>query len=332
LAHGLNVALVKWNTHDELAEALAAELVRAGYRPQFFMYDAAIPSGVDKVLTFAPYGKFLPIARQVGMFPPHARPFLAHWNFEGVPNQRWPWAFVYLLSVLRSRFDNLPWLGRRMFRFRYMGDYFFAYRQGWLKLLASVSPVIARLHSAHGLPAQLIPWGTSPDWFADMQLDRDIDVLWMGKRRNARRGHWIDSVRADLEKHGVRFYMADNIEHPFIFGSERTGILNRAKITLNVKTSAQSNGFTFRFHMAAGNRSLVVSEAFVPQPSYYRAGEHFVWAPPEQLAATILYYLEHDGERRALAENAFQLVTTEMTLQNSVGALMRHVEHVRQTT
>ena len=125
----------------------------------------------------------------------------------------------------------------------------------------------------------------------------------------------------------MRFYVADNVEHPFIFGLERTRLLNRAKITLNVKTSGHSNGFTFRFHMAAGNRSLVVSEAFVPQSAHYEPGVHFIDAPPEHLADMIYYYVTHDKERRAVADNAYSLVTTEMTLAQSVQALMEEVAH-----
>ena len=57
--------------------------------------------------------------------------------------------------------------------------------------------------------------------------------------------------------------------------------------------------------------------------SAYRAGVHYAVAPPEQLADTILYYLAHEDERRALAENAYQLATTELSLGNSVRALMQ---------
>src|SRR6185503_16508520 len=108
----------------------------------------------------------------------------------------------------------------------------------------------------------------------DLKLERDIDVLWMGKRRNGRRSDLIDRVRAELAQHGVQMYMADGVERPFIFGEERTRLLNRTKIALNVKTRWFNSGFTFRFHTVAGNRCVVVSELFLPHVSRYQAGEH----------------------------------------------------------
>lgn len=334
------VAVIKWSERDEIAEAIRDELAAEGHTPVLFRFERKVPEDAQLILSFGPYGKFLPIAQQMTRFAPHDRPVLTHWNFEGVPDPRLPWSLVYALSAARSWLDRmkdsdqaawrtlgdtppLAWLEHRMYRFRYVGDYFFAYRRGWLTRLVTISPLIAQLYSEHGLPTPFVPWGTSPNWCADLGLERDIDVLWMGKRRNARRSQWIDRVRAELEQHGVRFYNADSVEHPFIFGAQRNEMLNRAKITLNVKSAPHSNGFTFRFHMTAGNRSLVVSEAFVPQSPYYKPGFHFVGAPPEQLADTIRYYLAHENERRELAENAYRLVTTELTLGSSVKTLMQ---------
>jgi hypothetical protein len=327
LPQSVNVALVKWNIHDELAQVLADELARLGYCPQYFLHDEPIPSDADIVLTFAPHGKFLPIARRVAKRASPA--LLAHWNFEGFPNPRLPWTVIYTLSALRSRFD-VKWLDGRMNRFRYLGDYFYAYRRGWLQVLAVVSEMYERIYNAHGMPARFVPWGTSPRWYRTLNLERDIDVLWFGKRRNSRRSHWIDQVRQTIQARGYKMLIVDGVQHPFIFGAQRTEILNRTKIVLNVKSLTHNSGFTFRFHMVAGNRALVVSENFLRHVPRYQAGVHFVSVPPEQLAETIVYYLEHESERAALAENAYQLVTNEMTLQHSVRALMQLIEQARE--
>jgi glycosyltransferase involved in cell wall biosynthesis len=336
----MRVAVVQWGPHDGLTEALGRELVEQGHAVTPFLYDQPLPEAAEVVLTFAPYGPFLPIAQQVGRLPAARRPLLVHWSTEGFPDPRLPWAAIAGLGTARSWLGTqaaspsasrrrlaalrpVAWLNRRFFRFRYVGDTLHAWRRGWLSVYAEVSEMYAGIYRRHGLPAQFVPWGTSPLWHADLKLERDIDVLWMGKRRNGRRSGLLDRVRARLEPHGVKMYVADGVERPFIFGDERTRLLNRAKITLNVKTKWYNSGFTFRFHMVAGNRSLVVSEQFMPHVSRYQPGVHFAVAPPERLAETILYYLEHEDERRALAENAYQLATTELTLGNSVRALMR---------
>lgn len=324
-AGGPCVAVVRWHAGDELSAAIADELEALGYRVRSFAHDADIPGDADAVLTFGPYGRLLPIARAVGARPPRRRPLLAHWNFEASPHPRLPWSLISRLSIARARLDHVRALERRMHRWRYLGEYLVAHRCGWLALLATVSPLIARRYSEHDLPTCFIPWGTSPQWFDTLHVPRDIDVLWMGKRRTPRRGGLIDRVRAALERRGVRWHVADGVEQPFIFGAERTRLLNRAKIMLNVKSSPHANGFTFRFHMAAGNRSLVVSEAFVPQSAFYEPGVHFAAAPPEHLAETILYYLDHERERAALADNAYRLVTGELTLRNSVRQFMHQL-------
>jgi hypothetical protein len=167
-----------------------------------------------------------------------------------------------------------------------------------------------------------VPWGTPPAWHADLKLERDIDVLWMGKRRGGRRSDLIDRVRSELARHGVNMYVADGVEHPFIFDDERTQLLNRTKLVLNIKTRWYNSAFTFRFHTVAGNRALVVSEPFLTHVSRIRAGEHYAVAPPDQLTEKLLYLLTHEDERRLMAENAYRLVTTEMTLGESVRKLM----------
>jgi hypothetical protein len=167
-----------------------------------------------------------------------------------------------------------------------------------------------------------VPWGTAPGWHKDLGLERDIDILWMGKRRNGRRSDLIDRVRAELARHGVNMYVADGDEKPLIFGEERTRLLNRTKLTLNVRTRWFNSGFTFRFHTVAGNRCVVVSEPFLTHVSNYKAGEHYAEAPPDQLAEKIMHLLTHEDERRAIAERAYTLATTELSLRAGVRKLM----------
>lgn len=78
--------------------------------------------------------------------------------------------------------------------------------------------------------------------------------------------------------------------------------------------------------MAAGNRSLVVSEPTLPHNPIYRAGEHYVAAPPDELVDAILFYLVHEAERCRIAENALSLVTTRMTMRQSVQALVDAIQ------
>jgi len=291
------IAIVKWADSDGVASAIHDELARLGHDTLYFKFDEVIPRDADVVFTFAPYGRFLPIASQLASMPVEKQPTLVHWSTENPPDLRLPWPVMRIMADWRSSVDRLhdserawaralvrdpplTWIDSRLFCFRYLGEFRCAHRLGWLDLFIEASDVFARFYSRHGLPALFVPWGTVRSWHADLNLDRDIDVLWMGKRRNRRRSNLLDSVREQLAKLGVQMYIADNVENPFIFGEQRTRILNRAKITLNLQTTWYPNILQFRYAIAATNRSLVLSEPILPHVPVCKAGEHYVSAPP----------------------------------------------------
>ena len=83
--------------------------------------------------------------------------------------------------------------------------------------------------------------------------------------------------------------------------------------------------------MALPNRSLIVSEPLLPHCPRYVPGEHYISASIEELARTIIYYLEHDTERQEIVEKAYQFSTSELTLQNSIAAIMKEVARKRDT-
>jgi hypothetical protein len=336
------MAVVRWSAYDELAESIRAELLELGQQPVLFAFDESLPAPVDVVLTFAPYNRWWPIARQIPARSRTAdRPIFAHWNFEGQPNQHLPSSLVFGLGAIRSGVDRLNdsasvwrWLvqrgplaaiNRSMFKFRYMGEYAFALRQRILDMLIESSQVYADRYRQQGLPVQQIAWGTSPSWYADLKLERDIDVVWLGKRRTRRRSQNLDRLRRELAAAGIELVVIDGVEQPFVFDVERIKILNRAKITLNLLPTVDDNCFPFRFHQAAGNRSMVISEPLMPHDARYVAGRHYAVSPIAALADTLKYYLQHEAKRAAIAENAYQLVTTELTLRNSLAAVVEAV-------
>src|SRR5260221_5382073 len=143
----------------------------------------------------------------------------------------------------------------------------------------------------------------------------------MGARATRRRGALLDRGRQDLRRRRIGMYVADNEEHPFIFADERTRMLNRAKITLNVTRTWYDDNFT-RFPIVMPNRSLVVSEPMLSHCPDYVVGKHYVAAPVEELAETIVHYLSHPDERQRIVDNAYHLVSKELTLRNCVARIM----------
>ena len=341
------VAISHRNTRDGISEVISDELSALGYQPLHFQIGSPIPQQAEVVFSFGPYGRFLTIPRQIAKMPPDQKPIFVHWNTEGIPDLRLPWKLMSSISGWCS------WLGRvqdsrngsagvrgtegllsllesRSSRFRYLGDYYYALRHGWLDIFADSSEIYAELHRQHGLPTIVAPWGATPRWYKDMGLKRDIDVLWMGTRGTKRRSLLLDRVRSELESYGVRMHFADGKENPFIFGDERTFYLNRSKITLNITRTWYDDNFS-RIALAAPNRSLIVSEPVLPHCPSFIAGTHYVSVPIEKLAETILYYLDREEERLHIVENAYQLVTTKVVFRESIRSIMNAGDKVYQS-
>ena len=342
------VAVVCWSDPDENALAICHELEALGHQPRIFLSDQTVPEDVDIVLTFAPYGRFQHIPRQISDMAVGKRPLLIHWNFESIPNINIPWPVLSSLGALRSKVDRIvdengklarritktiPYsrLNQKMHKFRYLGDYSYAYKDGGLNLLCDSSKIFADLFNSHGLPTMHLPWGIAPSWYTDMNLERDIDVLWMGKWRTRERARLLQKIRKELSEHGLVMYMADNVENPFVFGDVRTRLLNRAKITLNILPTWYDPGFQFRFTKAAANKSLVITDPVLPHVPELEAGKHYVSTPIESLVDSILHYVENEDARNQIVENAYCLVTEEFTLAKSINSIVDAITHANYT-
>ena len=341
------VAIPHQSNIDGITEVISDELNALGYQPVHFQIGSLIPEKAAVVFSYGPYGKFLTIPSQLAKMPPNQKPIFVHWNTEGIPDPRIPWKVMSSIAGWRS------WLGRvqdsrngsaripgterflsliesRMLRFRYLGDYYYAHHRGWLDIFADTSEIYADIHRRHGLSTIVAHWGATPQWYKDLGLERDIDVLWMGTRGTKRRSIILDRVRSELEAKGVRMHVADGKENPFIFNDERIFYLNRSKITLNITRTWYDDNFS-RIALATPNRSLIVSETILPHCPGFRAGIHFVSVPVESLAKTILYYLHHEEERLRIVDNAYRLVTTKLVFRESIKSIMDAVNQVYQS-
>lgn len=332
------VAIPEWAEDDGIAKMICFELQQMGCSPVLFAFDGTIPQGVDYLLTFGPYNKILPIWEDNSRLARNRRPVVIHWNTEGMPDLRIPSMLIRLFGAMRSRIGRMSHsrssferfihstravsnIDQSFKRYRYHGDYDYAFRKGWLDVLADSSHIYSQIRSKIGVPTIYAPWGASQRWYKDLGLERDIDVLWMGKRGTDRRGHILDQVFKELKSRGLKVYIGDNEVNPFIFGDERTRYLNRAKITLNVTRTWYDDNFS-RFSMACPNRSLVVSESLLPHCPEFKKDVNYVSAKIKDLADTIVYYLEHDKDRKRIVDNAYNLMVTELKFENSLRRML----------
>jgi hypothetical protein len=332
LTTNYRIAIPRWEMRDEIALMIGKELKLLGHLPVYFFFYEDVPKDIDILLTFGPYGPILPIWQQAAERKSNPRPVVIHWNTEGIPDLRIPPIWIkkvgryrsligrlgYSKSPFRRGLSHMPplsWWDHVGFRYRYHGDYQFAYEKGWLNQLFDTSEIYTKIRSQLGLPTEYAPWGISSFWYEDLHLKRDIDVLWMGKRGTHRRSSILDRVHKELRSKGVNMHIADNEQNPFIFGDLRTRYLNRAKITLNITRTWYDDNFS-RFVLAAPNKSLIISEPVLPHCREFQKDLHYIASPIEELSKSILYYLEHEDERQQIIENAYQFVIDELSFSS----------------
>jgi hypothetical protein len=342
----LRVGVLCWEEGDGLASRIAGTLEALGCGKTIqFLHQERVPDDLDIVLAHGPLGSMVPLANHLLSYPPSQRPALALWMTEQFPAYGLPEWLRYAVGAVRSRAERLAFhknaqqqwqlnrclrlLTTRLSRFRYYGDLFWLSRVGVLSVLATTSKWIAEFLKVRGFDPVVAYIGFHPDWGGNLELERDIPVLWLATIRTRRQRRILNRIRAELRARGIEILVIDGVENPYVFGEERTVILNRAKVVMNILRKKSDNN-AVRFCLAAPNHALVVTEPTLPHTPF-RSGVHLVEAEIDQMADTICYYLAHEEERKRITEQACRFVTTELTMKKGVSRILEKAVAVRES-
>jgi len=346
------VAILHWyDGVDDLALTVATCLTNLGYVPSIHHFTTDNYDGARFLFTYAPWGRLQRVVALLERMPPAQRPFWIHWSTEDCPDLRLPKSLVRPVGHMLAWLDRLQdqdgmvgrlaqtaparWVHDRGHKFRYVGMYEYAIKQGLMGLLLEYSSVYADYYENMGLPVHYARWGLIDEAREENpEVERNIDVLWIGTRRTRRRGQLLDRVIGQLNDLGKRTLVIDGVNHPPVYGQERAQLLTRAKITLNLLPTWYDSALAYRWPLAAASRSLLVTEESLPHAPEYRPGEHYVAAPVSSLVDTICYYLDHPQEREGIVERAYQAVMHGHSIQDSVQMIMQWAEekaHATQT-
>ena len=339
----LRVGVVYWQDKDGIASEVSHALQKLGIETIDLYHDAKLPSDLDVVITRGPFGSLVPLTSQLLARPASQRPSFVLWMSEQLPNPNLPEWLRYWGGLLRSQAERWAfrevapgewqvkplwrWLTTKGHRFRYYGDLYWLRRQGILSLLPVRSLVTIEFLRARGFDPFLIPMSFRYEWGTDLKLERDIPVLWLGKIATARRRHLLQRVRRELHERGVEMLVIDGMENPYVFGEDRTILLNRTNIVLNLLREGWDNN-SMRYALAAINRALIVTEPTLPHTPFI-AGEHLVEVEIEKMAETICHYLSHEEDRQRIVENAYQLIT-KASIEDVVARILEQVISTRQ--
>ena len=338
--HELCVGVFYWTEDHGITRLTSNTLRELGCRVVDFYINENLPNDLDIVFVLGPFGSMVPIIKQLIARTSTKHPFLIFQHTEPFPNPALSEWIRYPVALLRSklerrtfrRVDNarwvkiphLEWMTSKAFRYRYYGDLYWIKQSGIPYLLSVDSPLAVEFLRARGfntIYANGFWFPNQPQWGADLGLKRDIPVLWIGKYGSGRRKRLLHRIRSELLDRNVDILCIDGVEKPYIFGEERTELLNRTKVVLNLLRQNWDNN-SMRLFLAALNRALIISETMLPHNPAFVEGKHMIEAPINQLTETIVYYLSHDSERQQITDEAYKLVTEKITTQNTLGWIL----------
>jgi hypothetical protein len=170
------------------------------------------------------------------------------------------------------------------------------------------------------IPSTFVPIGYTPTLGRSAGKGvRDIDVLFFG-HVSSRRRSLLHKIDAALRKAG---YALKVIERD-CYGDDRTAILNRSKIVLNLhKFPWEFAGQRLLMAMSCG--ALVVSE-WAPDTTPYSHGEHLFVARLEELSEVLVTMLRDQSRREAIAETGYQFATMQLRVERVLPAALDAIQ------
>jgi hypothetical protein len=295
---------------DVLTEALVALGVEADR-----VAEHALDPSFDTVVLRGNANWYPELLDRLVRLDPSQRPFVVVWHSEPLPlpmtarlRRRRLTLRERAKVVLRDSRATDPFTNAQRLRWlagRGLPDALGVSSVGGLEYLAEV-----------GIRATHVPLGYHARQGTDLGLERDIDVLFLGALDVPRRARLL----RDLRRHGVDVTAAGGWSDPRCWGEERTRLLNRAKIVLNLsRYEGQFSGGRLLLGMANG--AAVVSEPMY-RPEPFVPGRHYVSTAVDEIPAAVARLLEEAKEREALAALGHEFVTTQLTLERSVARIL----------
>jgi len=84
----------------------------------------------------------------------------------------------------------------------------------------------------------------------------------------------------------------------------------------------ETTGLRFLMSMACG--AMVISEQ-IEDPTPYTPGVHFVQVGVSDIPDAMEYYLDNHEERNRIVDAAYNYITRELTMENSIMKILREV-------
>ena len=251
----------------------------------------------------------------VGTLPQQRRPLVVIWHWEPLPHPTVAGSPAPRLSlrewakiILRDpRATDLYTNHRRIAQLA---------RQGIPDVLAVCSFAWHEFLQECGIQSVWVPIGRDREDGEDLGLNRDLDALFLGSLEIPRRKQILNYLR----KQNVDVHAKGSWFDGCYWGNRRTELINRAVTFLNIQRyPGEFAGH--RLILGMTNKSLVISEP-IYKPLPFESGKHYVSATVQEMPAAIEHYLHHPDERQEIVDAAYNFLTSEVTMAQSVARIL----------
>ena len=319
----------------EIDEGMVNGFRENGYEVTCALRGTAWDPHYDIVVGYGPFtpqdGHLLTVARQVLALPPQARPLLVWWLTEN-PAQHIPPQLALAAAQLRLWGDKL--LGQdppstipswqqplmKAHRLRVLGQLTWARKQEALGILVVTNNARARYYRSHGFDPVVAPLGYHRSYGIDLGLPRTNDVAFMGQMNDKRRRRLLPGLFADLRGRGITVEAVSTV-----YGEERTQLLNRSRILINVLRAPQ-DFVGQRIMLGAANRTLVISEPMY-DPDPFVPDKHMKVTAVTSMADAVADALQDMDAHKPMLDDAYRLVTEELTCKKMVQRILERAKN-----
>lgn len=197
-----------------------------------------------------------------------------------------------------------------------------------------INGVAVREFERHGIRAEHLPLGWTPNWDRMAERERDIDVLFMGCASD-RRLELLGRYAPQLRHRRCHYVISDNSRPnwqpsaSFVTDDEKWDLLGRSKVLLNVHQGEVPYFEWLRVVQAMANGCAVVSEHSV-DVAPLEPGTHFLSGAPESLGLLAEGLLIDDLRRHALATSAYRELRERLPLRTSAERLAEAVRRLAE--
>lgn len=189
--------------------------------------------------------------------------------------------------------------------------------EGWIDHIYPTTIGKQRFLASRGFESHpVVPASYYKELGEERNVERDIDVMFIGRLATKYRRKRLGTVTKPLEDFGAKVVVVERN----CYGEERTALLNRAKLVLHIHKYPWDTPWR-RWAMAAVCGTPVISEK-LDEPDHFGPGRHYLEAPYKDLPEAIQQALSDPERLRLVARQCLTHVREHSNAAHSLATIV----------